>query len=131
MACCSALGSVSPCFARTPSTIRSPRLLSTLRQYSNALRQDGFAHTVEQVTDYVVDQALSCRVVEYFADQRAGLSEVVVLGVQGVCRAHHVTVGHPVAAVVGQLGLRLGPPYEFGAYTGSDTVCTLMAPSLE
>ena len=95
-ACWSALGSFSPCFVLTAAWIRSPRSLSTLRQYSGerARLSDGLADAVEQVPDDIVDQALPRGVVKHLADHRRRLTEVVVVGVQGVGGAHHVvTVG--------------------------------------
>ena len=121
--CSSAFGSISSALARTPSSIRSPSALSTLRQYSNARSQHRLGHPVEQVPDDVVDQPVAGRVVEDVAHHRARLAPVVVLGVVDVGGAHDVAVGVP-ARHAGRSARcrRPGPPFEFGAYTGSVTV---------
>src|SRR5690606_11894610 len=63
------------------------------------------AYASEERTGYGVDQTAALGFVEHLANQRAGLAEVVVLGMQGVGAAHHVSVRYPglfhLAGVVG------------------------------
>src|ERR1700722_827285 len=58
-------------------------------------REDGFGNPILEVPDYIAHQACACCVIEYSTHHGAGLTEVIVLGAQGVRLAHHVAVGVP------------------------------------
>jgi hypothetical protein len=70
-------------------------------------------HPVEQVADDVVHQPLPGRVVEHLADQRAGLTPVVVLGV--------LSTGIPASVVVGGSWLFVTVVPPGGARNGLDS----------
>src|SRR5277367_2792426 len=89
-------------------------LLDTLAQFlvhvpevPEGALEDGLGHAREQRSHDVADQPVPCGVVHHLPDQRAGLTPVVVLGVQLVGGAHHLAVGVPARRrVVHTVGLR-------------------------
>lgn len=78
------------------------QLLVDLSPVFDRAIQHVFGDAALQVTDDVADHAGTTGIVEYVADQRTGLAEVIVLGAQRVRLAHHVTVAVPQAGFVGK-----------------------------
>ena len=92
--------------------------------------QHRLGHALEQVADDVADQPLPGGVVEHLADHGAGLAPVVVLARAG-CRRHAPCRRRCASSPAGGARCRrCGPPLEFGAYTGSETLRNRIAPSL-